>query len=170
MVQLIEKTNKITLARYCLLLGVIVLPIIAYNDYQHGHTAALVAKLIIILLLIKGLLYSFTSVRERLIRILAYAIFWMAAVGAMTKQDMLHAQVWLPLLPFLFTFLAGLQRGLLLIAGYFLFYIAGYLSHPLWHALPRFSWEVGSQATWAYCTAAAVAMIYELSRRGMHHG
>lgn len=86
MVQLIEKTNKITLARYRLLLGVIVLPIIAYNDYQHGHTTALVAKFITILLLIKGLLYTFTPVRdERLIRILAYAVFGMAEVGAMTK-------------------------------------------------------------------------------------
>jgi diguanylate cyclase (GGDEF)-like protein len=157
--------NRYTFARVTFVVGLFVLPIIAYNDFQNHYYASFVAKLITIGIVALGLTYSFSKDKQDLSgRLAAISLFAMSVVGALTKQELASAVVWVPVLPMLFLFLADLRTGLILSGMYLAMFVLGYLLHPHFYDTPRLVWHEWIQSVLAYLVATLFAVLYELSR------
>lgn len=157
--------NRCTFARVTFVVGLFVLPIIAYNDFQNQYYASFVAKLITLGIVALGLGYSFSDDKKALSgRLAAISLFAMSVVGALTKQELASAVVWVPVLPMLFLFLADLRTGLILCGMYLAMFVLGYLIHPHFYDTPRLVWHDWIQTVLAYVVATVFAVLYERSR------
>jgi diguanylate cyclase (GGDEF)-like protein len=148
-------------ARYVLMLGLVVMPVLAFIDYSNGFMAAASAKLVTFGFSIFGLVLSRKTEHLALVNMLAAAtILLMACVGALTKLNSYSALVWIVFLPFLFFYFTGFRTGLTATSIYMLVYVVSYFTFEQRNGVPPIELNYWIQSIIAYLTATVLALYY----------
>ncbi len=115
-------------ARLLITIGVGVLPLLAYADFQKGFVGAAGAKSLTALFCLGGLLVlDSPRLREYFHRLVAALLFVMSSIGAVTKVPDVSAFVWIPALPLMFFILASVRAAIVYTACYYLIFVGSYI-------------------------------------------
>ena len=149
-------------ARILLILSLVFLPILALNDFQHGYVYPAIAKCIVILICAIGYYLCKQQQNQKLVRYsVASALLIMATVGAVYKLDGYNGQIWVPVLPLLFSFLVGVKSGSIFSAIYLLVYSISYFSFEKIHGVTPIEIEFWSMAVVAFIFVLVVTALFQ---------
>lgn len=156
--------NQPTLIRLMIGVALLVLPAVAWVDYQQGYYFAFVVEVTAAVTLFSMIFLIRPLGTENATRVTLLVMFALALIGSFEKLDSAPNFAWFTIMPFLYISVGGLRLGLTLTIGHFLFIAGCYLTfaNPVVHALTAGTWiQVGL----AYCTAAGLAVSYEHVQR-----
>ena len=149
-------------ARILLILSLVFLPVLAVNDFQHGYVYPAIAKCIVILICAIGYYLCKQERNQKLVRYgVASALLIMATVGAVYKLDGYNGQMWVPVLPLLFSFLVGVRSGNIFSAIYLLVYSMSYFSFEKLHGVAPIEFEFWSMAVIAFIFVLVVTALFQ---------
>jgi diguanylate cyclase (GGDEF)-like protein len=157
-----------TLVRLMMVVALVVLPSVAWVDYQQqfyfsmGVELFAAATLMVMILLIRRLGV------DRSIQVTLILMFFLAVLGSVEKLDSTPNFAWFSVMPFLYISIGGLRLGGLLTAGHFFLIALCYLSFAAESAaaLDSGTWL---QVSLAYLTAAGLAVSYEYGQRQLRN-
>lgn len=152
------------LVRLMVGLALLILPAIAWVDYQLGYRfAAAIEAIAAITLLCLIPLIQLLGVK-RAARLILLIMFVLAALGSVEKLGSTPNFAWFAIMPFLYIAVGGLGLGTLLTVAHFVFIIACYLlfGSEVVAAIDTGTWI---QLGLAYFTAAGLAAGYEYTQR-----
>jgi diguanylate cyclase (GGDEF)-like protein len=153
-----------TLVRLMLGIALVILPGVAWVDYQQGYLYSMAVELLaaVVLLAMVALIRHLGVVRS--IQVTLILMFFLAVLGSIEKLDSVPNFAWFTVMPFLYISVGGLRLGGLLTVSHFLLIAAFYLSFASEAAAALHS-GTWLQVSLAYCTAAGVAVSYEYGQR-----
>ena len=149
-------------ARYLLLMGVILMPLLAYTDYINGYIVPALVKLLDFFICLIGFRLSKKIKYEHLVRLGAgIAMFAMSAIGAIYKLDSYYSLVWVPVLPAIFCFLSGMRIGIALSGLYLAIYSISYFSFNELHGREPVQFDVWIHTVLAYLVALLISVLFK---------
>jgi diguanylate cyclase (GGDEF)-like protein len=155
----LEVIKKPTFVRLMLGVVLLILPLLAWVDYQQGYViAAVIDSLAVVALL--GLILTVDRLGVRQVARLALLVaFVLAAIGSVDKLGSTPNLVWFPVMPVLYVFLGGLRLGCVLTVCHYFFISVSYFFIPSVNgSLETSTWL---QVSLAYWTASVLAFSYE---------
>ncbi len=152
------------LIRLMIALGSVILPAVAWVDYQKGHHFSAVVEAVSALTLLALILTIRPLGIERAIKITLFVMFALVALSSVEKLGSMHNFAWFSIMPFLYISIGGLSFGGLLTTAHFVFILGCYLffQPTLIKAIDPGAWI---QVCLAYFTAAGLAVSYEHAQR-----
>ena len=153
-----------TLVRLMTGIALIILPGVAWVDYQQGYLFSMGIELIAAASLLAMVFLVERLGVERSIRVTLVLMFVLSVLGSIEKLDSTPNFAWFTVMPFLYISVGGLRLGGLLTAAHFLIIATFYLSFA---SAVVADLETGTwvQVGLAYLTAAGLAVSYEHVQR-----
>lgn len=160
--------NRPTLVRLMASVALVVLPGVAWVDYQQGFLFSMAVELLAATTLMVMVFLIDRLGVQRSIRVTLVLMFLLAVLGSIEKLDSTPNFAWFTVMPFLYISVGGLRLGGILTASHFSVIALFYLT---------FASEAASgleSGTWlrvglAYLTAAGLAVSYEHAQRQLRN-
>jgi len=162
--------QKYLFASFILWMGMFILPLLAYFDFQYGFLYAATAKLVVAVSCPLSLYLAKRLQWQRGLTLVAsYSLFFMTLFGAVTKMGSIYGLIWIPILPLLFIYTGGRRLGLLQTLIYLLVMsLSFFYLHQ--DAFGQDAVVVYLQTLLAYSIVTVVAFIYEHTQLKMRSG
>ncbi len=160
--------NQPTLVRLMIAIGLLVLPVIAWVDFQKGFIFAATVELAAAAALL-GMIFLIRPLGvQRSTRVILVVMAILAILSSVEKLESTPNFAWFTIMPFLYISVGGLRLGVFLTVVHFLFIVTFYL------AFARGVVESLESGTWlqvglAYLTAAGLAISYEQVQRQLRN-
>ncbi len=153
-----------TLVRLMMGIALVILPGVAWVDYQQGFYFSMGVELFAATaLLVMAFLIRHLGV-EQSIRITLVLMFCLAVLGSIEKLESTPNFAWFTVMPFLYISVGGLRLGGLLTTAHFVLIAGFYLSFAS-DVMASLDSGIWLQVGLAYCTAAGLAVSYEVGQR-----
>lgn len=118
------------ISQVLLYIGIFLLPLLAWFDYQNGiHTSAIAKIITAFVALVAIILSGNRNNCKWVIEVTAIFLLLMAVTGAFTKMHLYSLLVWVPVLPVLFFYLASLKLAFYLNAIYLICYMLAWSTY-----------------------------------------
>ena len=153
-----------TLIRLMMGVALLILPGVAWVDYQQGYLVSMAIELFAAAALLTMVLLVGRLGVERSIRVTLTLMFVLAALGSIEKLDSTPNFAWFTVMPFLYISVGGLRFGGFLAAAHFLVIAVFYLSFAA-DVVAELDSGTWLQVVLAYLTAAGLALSYEHVQR-----
>ena len=149
-------------AKYLLAIGVFILPVLVYFDYQQQYFIPAFAKIVATIICIGGLVLSRNIKYEHVVRVGAtVTILLMSIVGAIYKLDSISGLIWVPVLPAIFSFLAGMRQGALFSGIYLFVFSCSYFSYELVHQVAPVDIQLWIHSVLAYLVVFLISVFFK---------
>jgi len=153
-------------AKYLLSIGVFVLPVLVYFDYQQQYYIPAFAKFLATIICIGGLILSRNLKFEQVVRVgAAVTILLMSLVGAIYKLDSMSGLIWVPVLPAIFSFLAGMRQGVLLSGIYLFVFSCSYISYEFVHQIAPVDIQSWIHSVLAYLVVFLISVFFKSEKQ-----
>lgn len=153
-----------TLVRLMMGIALVILPGVAWVDYQQGYLFSMAVEIFAAVALLSMVFLIRHLGVERSIRITLILMFVLAVLGSIEKLDSTPNFAWFTVMPFLYISVGGLRLGGVLTVAHFALIAGFYLSFAADVAatLDTGTWL---QVGFAYLTAAGLAVSYEYAQK-----
>jgi diguanylate cyclase (GGDEF)-like protein len=157
-----------TLVRLMTAIALVILPGVAWVDYQQGYLFSMGVELFAAATLLAMVFLVERLGVERSIRITLILMFVLAVLGSVEKLDSTPNFAWFTVMPFLYISVGGLRLGGILTTSHLLLIAVFYLSFAS-DVVPKLESGTWLQVGFAYLTAAGLAASYEYVQRQLRN-